>query len=565
MAEVITEMILPGTYIEVRAEGLLTIGGIATGNIGVIGTAEMGDDRIQTLSSFEEGRARFGEMAPWDENDPPATDGNLTLVRALKLLFDNGARTVYAQRVFDPQAAKPATYQIRNDAGGDIVTLRARTPGAWGNRLQIRVEAADAQGLVSNERIARSNGTLALSAQNVVQPAAPEDSIGNVAVREQGLLRRLQLKQTSPTSEAVQVNPGNRNLTFATAPAADAELYASYWVPQADLRQVTLRYGNMQEVYTVPSIQYLLQQLQDERNPSQLVEVVEPENGSQAPQNALPQETSGFIAFAGGENGAVSKEHFQEALENLVEQNVQIVVVAGLGFSQIKAPILGHVEKTENLGRERIAVIGADESKPDKILENANDVADKRVVLVAPGITQADPDTGRRVALPPYFAAAAVAGKLSSLSPHISPTNKSLAGIEALDARYNYGELKSLVQNRVLALETKRGVRIVRGVTTDDGAFQQISIRRIIDYIKEGTRIGCNQYIGKLNNRRVRGNLYTTLDSFLSDLITREFLVNYELTVFADRAMEIRGEVHVIMDLQPTFSIDYIRVTMNLS
>jgi hypothetical protein len=35
--------------------------------------------------------------------------------------------------------------------------------------------------------------------------------------------------------------------------------------------------------------------------------------------------------------------------------------------------------------------------------------------------------------------------------------------------------------------------------------------------------------------------------------------------VFADRAMEIRGEVSVTMDLKPTFSIDYIRVVMNLS
>ena len=33
----------------------------------------------------------------------------------------------------------------------------------------------------------------------------------------------------------------------------------------------------------------------------------------------------------------------------------------------------------------------------------------------------------------------------------------------------------------------------------------------------------------------------------------------------ADRPMEIRGEVRVTMDLNPTFSIDVIRVIMNLS
>ena len=58
--------------------------------------------------------------------------------------------------------------------------------------------------------------------------------------------------------------------------------------------------------------------------------------------------------------------------------------------------------------------------------------------------------------------------------------------------------------------------------------------------------------------------MFTTLDAFLSDLVTREFLTQYNLDVFADRQMEIRGEVLVTMDLYPTFSIDVIRVTMNL-
>ena len=558
MAEVITEMILPGTYIEVRAEGLLTIGAIATGNVGVLGTAEMGNGSVQILSSFEEGRAKFGDSGAWDETDPQATEGNLTLVRALRLIFDNGGRTVYAKRVYDPKAAKPATFNL-----GNGITLQARTPGAWGNRLQIRVEKIDENQLVSNEEVLPSNGALALSAQGLLPLETPDANVGSVMVREHGLVKKYQLKQTAPTTEVVQVNPGNLRLAFAIMPGPAAEVFASYWVPKENLCKVTLRYGNQQEEYLAPSLHYLVQQLENERNPSQLVQIVA--NGPQGPLNILPQPTPGFIPFSQGENGSVDISHFQEALEDLVEQNVQLLVVAGLDFSKLKAFLLGHVEKTENLGRERLVLVGADQSKMDKVLENANEVADKRVVLITPGTKQTDPATGRLTALPPYFAAAAVAGKLSSLSPHISLTNKTLAGIEALDFRYNYGQLASLLQNRVLALQTKQGVRVVKGITSDDGAFKQISIRRIVDYIKEGTRLGCNQYIGKLNNRRVRGNLFTTLDSFLADLIVREFLTNYKLNVFADRAMEIRGEVLVIMDLQPTFSIDYIRVIMNLS
>src|SRR5438445_391372 len=115
MAEVITETILPGTYIQVNAEGLLTVGAIATGNVSVIGTAEMGTDDIHTLSDYGAATALYGGMGEWD---PAAPDDNLALVRVLRLLFDNGASTVYAKRVVATEdnaasgvrAAKTATY-----------------------------------------------------------------------------------------------------------------------------------------------------------------------------------------------------------------------------------------------------------------------------------------------------------------------------------------------------------------------------------------------------------------------------------------------------------------------
>lgn len=564
MAEVITEMIVPGTYIEVRAEGLLSVGAIATGNVGVIGSAEMGGPDVQLIGSYEEGRARFGEPGAWDAG---AGDDNLSLVRSLRLLFDNGARTVYARRVFDggsgSGAAKPATYQLFNEANAAALTLVAKTPGEWGNRLEIRVEEGEAQAQVVDELV-HGNGSFPLSAAAVLAPASDGDgdggaSIGRVVVRENGISKRFQLRASPVAASAsvVQLNTSNRTLNFATRPAAAAEVRASYWVPKEKTRKITLRFGNVQEVYVVPSVSYLAQLLA--AAPSKLVDVT-PATGA-----GLPRVTPRFEAFRDGANGTVTNDLYRDALDELVDRNVQIVLVAGRKFSDIKSAVLGHVEKTENLGRERIAVVGADSSDVAKVQENANDVANKRVVLVAPGLRQRDPETGQLQELPPYFAAAAVAGRLSSVAPHVSLTNKELAGIEALAFDYNYGQLTSLLQDRVLVLQRKRGIRVVKGVTTDDEAFKEIAIRRIVDYAKEGTRQGASQYIGKLNNTRVRGNLRSTLDAFFSDMLRREFLTAYKLTVFADRPMEIRGEVLVTIDLMPTFSINFVRVVMNLS
>lgn len=551
MAEVITETILPGTYIEVRPEGLLTIGAIPTGNIGIIGTAEKGSKNIEILSNFEESKAKFGEIGEWDPKD---TANNLALVRSLKLAFDNGAGTVYAKRIYDEKSAKTAAYQMSDVS---VLKLSAKTPGTWGNRIQIKIEEPDGKDPVSDELVTKANGSYTLSAQEITA----ESGINNLTVYEDGLAKKYKITLGNPSATDVQVNPANRTLKFLVEPSSTAEVYASYQVLNKSLRKITLRYGNEKEEYIVPSISYLAQCIGDEQNPSKLVDV-ESISG-----NGLPKITSGFELFKGGDNGTISSNDFKEALESIVEQDIQIIIVAGSDqklFTSIKADILGHVEKTENLGRERIAVIGADSGDVDKILENANEVADKRVILVAPGLKQIDSQTGRTIELPPSFTAAAIAGKLSSLSPHISLTNKTLAGIDDLAENYNYGELKSLVQNRVLALQKKRGIRVVKGISTHDEAFKQITLRRIVDYVKEGTRLGANQYIGKLNDRRVRENLRTTLDSFLADLVVREFLTGYKLTVFADRAMEIRGDVQVIMDLYPTFSIDVIRVTMNL-
>ncbi len=51
------DVILPGIYITVRDEGLITVGGVSTGNIGIVGAAVEGDaDKVYTLSSLTEAR-----------------------------------------------------------------------------------------------------------------------------------------------------------------------------------------------------------------------------------------------------------------------------------------------------------------------------------------------------------------------------------------------------------------------------------------------------------------------------------------------------------------------------
>jgi len=106
---------------------------------------------------------------------------------------------------------------------------------------------------------------------------------------------------------------------------------------------------------------------------------------------------------------------------------------------------------------------------------------------------------------------------------------------------------------------------VVRGITTEGEAFAQITTRRIVDFAKAGIRQVANPFVGRLNNERVRTALHGALDSFLTTMVVDEALTGYQLEVKATRADEIAGRCIVNVAMQPTFSIDYIRVTLALS
>ncbi|MGH2542398.1 MAG: hypothetical protein ACRDIB_06370, partial [Ardenticatenaceae bacterium] len=114
----VAELVIPGTYVRVRAEGLIGAGGISTGNIGIVGTARR--MRVQrdadgepvldadgnpvmepdptlygqsyTLSDYASAQEELGAYDAYAADDSSL----FNLTRAVEILFRNGARTVYA-------------------------------------------------------------------------------------------------------------------------------------------------------------------------------------------------------------------------------------------------------------------------------------------------------------------------------------------------------------------------------------------------------------------------------------------------------------------------------------
>jgi hypothetical protein len=175
--------------------------------------------------------------------------------------------------------------------------------------------------------------------------------------------------------------------------------------------------------------------------------------------------------------------------------------------------------------------------------------------------------SGAVVALSATYTAAAVAGLLSSLVPQSSPTNKVLSGVTTLVNRFSYGEVSGLIKGGVLVLESRQGIRVVRGISTEMatyGPFRPITTRRITDFAKAGIRQASNPFLGRLNTERGRKALRGAIDGFLTSMVQDEALISYELDVTATRDDEINGRAIVNATLRPTFSIDFVAVTMVL-
>ena len=642
------EMVIPGTYIDVRAEGLISAGRVSTGIVGVVGTARRGPVGVPvTLSGFSNARDVFGLTDPYTRPEDGANP--LTLVRALEQVYNNGASSVVAVRVAGA-TAEAATFAVLDDAGHTTAVLTAGSPGMWGNDIRITVEPAEEDARIEGESQTETFDRLgyapvASSAQNQIRvfrgitravkpfvivykkieqeqvvpgadgrfvlsstPVEKVDSINSVRVvdadgtevRSYDAGDILYGTGAAPDAGEVRLNPSTGELTFAAAEKPSAtqrvearygvghaaptagqvlvtawdgsldfaegegpseddgdRLEASYLVDRSAAVLVTLRYGTASDSYVVPSGHELANQV-NASAASPVTAMADQAHGSARPKAGVDAYFGAGTNTPGGNGGDAAGAEYQAGLDALGERLINIVVLAGQDVESAGAELGGHVNATEQVDFERIGVIGAHGSTVPEFL--GHNVSNGRVVVVAPRLRLED-----GTVLPPGYTAAAVAGLISSLPVQGSLTNRTLT-VPGLATSPNRGEQEQLIRRNVLAVATKDGYRVVKGITTagEGTPFSAIPTRRSVDYAKYGVRSAANPYIGRLNNDRVRAALRATLDAFLTQMVQDEALTHYTLDVSATRPQEIAGEVSVVMTLQPTFSIEFVRVVMNL-
>ncbi|GAA1954007.1 phage tail sheath C-terminal domain-containing protein [Amycolatopsis minnesotensis] len=552
-----TEAVLPGVLVEVRPEALIVPGAITVGNVGVVGTAAKGPVNVpQLLGSYAAAVAAFGPYDRWDDG----SSDELTLVRAIEQAYKFGATTVWAVRVASSAAATAS--RILNTGADPCVTLTAASPGSWGNDISVEVKAGAAAAFVTGEEVTGPNYKLAKS------PIVPSAS-NRIAVRPAGggSDRVPVISYDSPASPTGVRVDTDGTITFGTKPGTGDKVIASYTADKSQAATLVVKAGTSAvETYHVVSGDDLVA---DVNASSTLVEASAGAKSASLPEKVTP------TPLAGGVNGQAVTD-YSDGLAALLTVDAHLIVAAGQSHAAAASALAAHCDQAsaDEIKRDRIAIVGtafSGDSVPRTqsayvAKASGHSVNSDRVVLVTPGIRAVDrgQDPVAEVTLPGSYAAAAIAGMLAAQPPHISLTNKVLqAG--GLEYDFTPAELKQLVLSRALTLEKRQGFRIVRGITTSTNtAWTQITTRRIVDYAKLGVRSAATPYIGLLNNERVRGALKATINGFLAGMVEDEMLVSYELDVHASREDEIRGRVLADMVIRPTFSIDFIKVTMFL-
>jgi hypothetical protein len=644
----VTETIIPGTYIDVRAEGLISAGRVATGIVAIVGTSSSGPvGRPVSLDTPTRARSSFGP--PDSVADPEDGAHPLTLVRAIDLCYANGASTVVGVRVAGEGAAA-ATFALKADGGQTAAVLTAATPGTWANDVLVQVEDSDedclierevvpspfdsvrfspvvvsprnrlhikrgATGqapsfeivyrrLVSEEKVRRSAAGRYFLASTPIAPGLPSarvrvvDADGDVVETYSG--DAIEYDATgAPTDGKVTVDSETGELVFAAAevPDADADVIVTYavdhddpepgqvrltaWNGELDFAdgegpsqgsgdvltvtyvvdrdrcfRVTLTSGTTRETFVAPDAETLAALV----NKASRLVTAAVEEGQERRHLAAAQARMGTGSNVRGANGAdTTADDYAAGLTAIENSLINLVVLAGQHAKSHGSVLRGHLSTTENAEHERIGIIGTTGESVDDLV--GHNLSDDRVIVVAPGIRYDEAG----YTLPAGYTAAAVAGLCASFTAQTSLTNKPI-NVPALERAFTRGDQAQLIRGNVLALVDKGGPRVLRGLTTEGEGmpYSAIPTRRIVDYARYGVRSAANPYLGRLNNTRVRDALKATLDGFLTRMVNDEALTAYELDVFADRSQEIRGEVSVVMTLQPMFSIEFILVTMFL-
>jgi phage tail sheath protein FI len=531
--------IIPGVYAEVLLNGTgAPVQDDSLDVLGIIGTFSRGPVNTPTaVADLAQAALLFGDI------DNSQSTNFLTGMWAVKLAMDQGASRVVICRIGQDGVIETASLDIK-----DLVT--GATSGAvTGSGSPQAVTVASnpiTAGFLVGQTIA-------------VGGAAPEDVVITAlsATTITGVFTLSHLSGVSLTQEAVVAT------VSAPSPGTFGNLY-TVQVAAGTLSntvKLTLTGDGRTEVWdnltmTPGTPRYL----PDFLNANSTLVVIAVGVSPNLPAVLAP------TVLSGGDNGNVTADSdyigvatpAPTGLFALDTQNVNVIVCAGQSSASIHTAMDVHCQAKG----DRIAVVGGviAESKA-ATLARAAALASDRVVLAFPGIQEFDALANATVKLPSAFTAACIAGRLCTLDPYKSPSNKQIRGILGMEKDTNDADLADLIQGGVMVVTQKGrlGFRIRDGLTTTISfPFNQVNIRRLFDQIVRGVTEGNQDLVSDPNNEDLWHALEQGINDFLDKLKSQGAIRLFYCKVYSSLTDQKAGFLYADVGIFPTYAADFI-------
>ena len=562
--------------------------------IGMVGTAEWGpvnepvyiDDPLSIRRIF----GKYGSISDSEQ---------LTLARGCEIACSNGGSKIVAIRLTDGTESY-ASLNVEDENGTNTLKFKAKYPGTKGNRIYIKIENDPSAPYSIREDFTGDGSSTEFTLSK--WPKKDSDTPATEShVYVDGVEKTIKWDSDPSNDNEVGIYTSGSNiakLKFFSAPSVGAKIVVKYFYKA---KRLIVSVDDEKEYYT------RLNNLDDFLNAFENSDYIEVENlnSTSSPPNNLPANID-YTALSGGSNGAsITTSEIATGLDMLLMTDADIIVVPGFSGEDIAELLETHCIKAEDLEKERIAIygsaLGTDITDLEALMYH---ITSKYMVVVAPGISVANPYTGQIETLPASYTACAMAGLIASLPPHHSPTMKPVqyvVGLEKVNPvnwQYTRQELNRLINDRISPIGQLNYTRAfgmvyatspivcIRGITAStDSAWQEISTVRTVLFMMKGVRSLAKQFLGLPNTVETRTALKTTVESFLRHMYRRGMLVpiteedlrqmglentippmpdGFYVEVYSTREMQRLGEVRLKIWLAPTLPIIFIEIPVQL-
>lgn len=514
------EYLSPGVYVEEFDSGSVPVEGVGTSTAGFIGVAEKGpaEGAPVLVTNFADFRRIFGSYLSEREFGEYRY-----LAYSVNQFFTNGGTRCFIKRVVPSDAAYACSTE---DAGSAPVVVYAKDPGAWGNKIAVRVvpsssfktqileivkaenekdakyRVKNASGLAAGDVVAFTDGTV--YAQNVV-----------TGVDGDLISLRTPLDDTAADTALV---PKKVIMTCT------ADIEVSYDGQAEKYEYVTLNPASPDYLLTkLAKSELIVVNAAAPEKPMSVYELFTGrENGGEALVNLFggTDGTSGALSaddFIGEDRGPGNRTGIQAFIDN---SDVSIMAVPGVTDPNVQMSLVAHCENAGS--RFAILDLPRDVRSVNDIIAQRNIFDTSYAAMYHPWVKVFDPLTKNSVAIPPSGSVAGIFARSdNSRGVWKAPANEVVSSCVGLDCTYTAGEQDILNPRGVNLIRSFPGQGIkVWGARTlsSNGQWKYINVRRLFIFLEESIKANTSWVVFEPNDTTLWLRVKRTIEVFLSGM-----------------------------------------------